>query len=157
MNRQAMVDSLDIRFGGALSRIVGANPGRIDTVLNEAQRMVADDMVQCHGALEVFVAGSDDEEGVRPTLAGPLPDITSSADCTLPECYHLAVLAAAERILAKMMGDNVPTFKAPTKLWQEYQEALNRAHKVYALQLNSTTPNRVMDAYAPGRHYEEDF
>ena len=156
MTYAQMIQSLGTRMGGTstLARLF-PEYAEIDAALSEAQLQVADEMIIFHGA--TYAPDIDHDADGRAFLSSPTADIADGADCTLPECYHPSVVIGAERILAQKMGDNAPTHKNPSKLWQEFQEALLRAHKVYATSLNASSPNRLQDGYAPYRHLEEDF
>ena len=157
MTYNEMVASLTTRMGGSLLRVVGQDTGEVDRVLTEAQEQVADEMVAFHGS--TYMPILDDEADLEPrtNLYAERVAISSSASCLLHPCYHQAVVIGAARILSQKMGDANPKVKDGPRLDSQYAEALQRGHKVYALILNQNSVNRIVDGYAPDRHYEEVF
>lgn len=154
MNYAEMVGSLTRRLGGNLYRVVGNDADWVPQALTEAQSQVANEMVAYHGR-QAYPDYST--EGDSALLSADLPPISVDEDCTLPKCYHSAVVIGAAKLLSQPMGDANPKVKDPNKLEMEYQSAMNTAHKVYALELSRSRPANIMDAFAPDRHIEEEF
>ncbi len=169
MTYQQIVDAIAMRIGGGqtLARIFPKD-AEVDLALDMAQQQVADEMTARFGFVPVYdldheladpinTALTDTVYAQLPTAAPVVASMAGGNDPSLPECYHMALMYAAALLLANKMGDNMPTFTNPQKMYAEYQAALKRGHKVYALTLYANAPDRILDGYKPLRHYEEEF